>query len=187
MLAVCLCSERLVESLRLPQVPILHAQVFLFFRVLLLRMSPQHLTSLWPTMITELVITVSFLLLPFLQSPTLRLTVTLYICFPAGPGVSPDGAGANSRWRHIKVHYPFITELDCSSRYTYVVIDPLLSISRTSGPSVAGLETTYSGGNGFSTSYNSQRWLNLYLSACKLLDLALALPPESLPQFQMSV
>ena len=58
---------------------------------------------------------------------------------------------------------------------------------RTSGPSVAGLETTYSGGNGFSTSYNSQRWLNLYLSACKLLDLALALPSESLPQFQMSV
>uniref|UniRef100_A0A8C7CEU4 DOP1 leucine zipper like protein A n=1 Tax=Oncorhynchus kisutch TaxID=8019 RepID=A0A8C7CEU4_ONCKI len=94
-------QERLVESLRLPQVPILHAQVFLFFRVLLLRMSPQHLTSL------------------------------------------------------------------------------------TSGPSVAGLETTYSGGNGFSTSYNSQRWLNLYLSACKLLDLALALPSESLPQFQM--
>lgn len=60
-------------------------------------------------------------------------------------------------------------------------------LSRTSGPSVAGLETTYSGGNGFSTSYNSQRWLNLYLSACKFLDLALALPPESLPQFQMSV
>uniref|UniRef100_A0A673VWI8 DOP1 leucine zipper like protein A n=1 Tax=Salmo trutta TaxID=8032 RepID=A0A673VWI8_SALTR len=58
-------------------------------------------------------------------------------------------------------------------------------MSRTSGPSVAGLETTYSGGNGFSTSYNSQRWLNLYLSACKLLDLALALPSESLPQFQM--
>uniref|UniRef100_A0A671RTL5 Protein dopey-1-like n=1 Tax=Sinocyclocheilus anshuiensis TaxID=1608454 RepID=A0A671RTL5_9TELE len=55
----------------------------------------------------------------------------------------------------------------------------------TSGPSVVGLETTYSGGNGFSTSYNSQRWLNLYLSACKLLDLALALPSESLPQFQM--
>lgn len=63
----------------------------------------------------------------------------------------------------------------------------LFPLSRTSGPSVAGLETTYSGGNGFSTSYNSQRWLNLYLSACKLLDLALALPPESLPQFQMWV
>uniref|UniRef100_A0A8C3KE99 DOP1 leucine zipper like protein A n=1 Tax=Calidris pygmaea TaxID=425635 RepID=A0A8C3KE99_9CHAR len=58
-------------------------------------------------------------------------------------------------------------------------------ISRTSGPSVAGLETTYTGGNGFSTSYNSQRWLNLYLSACKFLDLALALPSENLPQFQM--
>ncbi|XP_056261992.1 protein dopey-1 isoform X3 [Pseudoliparis swirei] len=121
-------QERLVEALRLPQVPILHAQVFLFFRVLLLRMSPQHLTSLWPTMITELV----------------------------------------------QVFLLMEQELTADE-----------DISRTSGPSVAGLETTYSGGNGFSTSYNSQRWLNLYLSACKLLDLALALPPESLPQFQM--
>ncbi|XP_024861036.1 protein dopey-1 isoform X1 [Kryptolebias marmoratus] len=121
-------QERLVESLRLPQVPILHAQVFLFFRVLLLRMSPQHLTSLWPTMITEL--------------------VQVFLLMEQEVTADED-------------------------------------ITRTSGPSVAGLETTYSGGNGFSTSYNSQRWLNLYLSACKFLDLALALPPESLPQFQM--
>lgn len=65
---------------------------------------------------------------------------------------------------------------------TFTALSP---VYRTSGPSVAGLETTYTGGNGFSTSYNSQRWLNLYLSACKFLDLALALPSESLPQFQM--
>ncbi|XP_042659575.1 protein dopey-1 isoform X4 [Tyto alba] len=121
-------QERLVESLRLPQVPTLHSQVFLFFRVLLLRMSPQHLTSLWPTMITELV----------------------------------------------QVFLLMEQELTADE-----------DISRTSGPSVAGLETTYTGGNGFSTSYNSQRWLNLYLSACKFLDLALALPSENLPQFQM--
>ncbi|XP_029451392.1 protein dopey-1 isoform X2 [Rhinatrema bivittatum] len=121
-------QERLVESLRLPQVPTLHSQVFLFFRVLLLRMSPQHLTSLWPTMITELV----------------------------------------------QVFLLMEQELTADE-----------DISRTSGPSIAGLETTYTGGNGFSTSYNSQRWLNLYLSACKFLDLALALPSENLPQFQM--
>ncbi|XP_068271294.1 protein dopey-1 isoform X2 [Nyctibius grandis] len=121
-------QERLVESLRLPQVPTLHSQVFLFFRVLLLRMSPQHLTSLWPTMITELV----------------------------------------------QVFLLMEQELTADE-----------DISRTSGPSVAGLETTYTGGNGFSTSYNSQRWLNLYLSACKFLDLSLALPSENLPQFQM--
>ncbi|KAM4693771.1 protein DOP1A [Discoglossus pictus] len=121
-------QERLVESLRLPQVPTLHSQVFLFFRVLLLRMSPQHLTSLWPTMITELV----------------------------------------------QVFLLMEQELTADE-----------DITRTSGPTVAGLETTYSGGNGFSTSYNSQRWLNLYLSACKFLDLALALPSENLPQFQM--
>ncbi|XP_076444435.1 protein DOP1A-like isoform X3 [Babylonia areolata] len=48
-------QERLAESLRLPQVPSVMTQVFLCFRVLILRMSPQHLTSLWPTMITEMV------------------------------------------------------------------------------------------------------------------------------------
>ncbi|XP_078412940.1 protein DOP1A isoform X4 [Cetorhinus maximus] len=121
-------QERLVESLRLPQVPTLHAQVFLFFRVLLLRMSPRHLTSLWPTMITELV----------------------------------------------QVFLLIEQELTADE-----------DISRTAGPSVSGLETTYMGGNGFSTSYNNQRWLGLYLSACKFLDLALTLPSENLPQFQM--
>ena len=33
--------------------------------------------------------------------------------------------------------------------------------------------------------FNSPAWLSLYLSVCKLLDLALALPAQALPQFQM--
>lgn len=33
--------------------------------------------------------------------------------------------------------------------------------------------------------HNSPNWLSLYLSVCKLLDLALALPAQHLPQFQM--
>merc|ERR1711997_18681 len=33
--------------------------------------------------------------------------------------------------------------------------------------------------------HNSPSWLSLYLSVCKLLDLALALPVQQLPQFQM--
>ena len=48
-------TERLAESLRVPQAPSVMAQVFLCFRVLILRISPQHLTSMWPTIITELV------------------------------------------------------------------------------------------------------------------------------------
>lgn len=49
-------SERLADSLRLPQViPSIQAQVFLCFRVLLLRVSPQHATSLWPVIVSELV------------------------------------------------------------------------------------------------------------------------------------
>ncbi|XP_023718221.1 protein dopey-1 homolog isoform X2 [Cryptotermes secundus] len=49
-------QERLADSLRLPQVvPSVQAQVFLCFRVLLLRMSPQHVTSLWPIIVSEMV------------------------------------------------------------------------------------------------------------------------------------
>ncbi|XP_062454762.1 protein dopey-2 isoform X2 [Rhea pennata] len=47
--------KRLTENLRVGQTSIVAAQMFLFFRVLLLRISPQHLTSLWPIMVTELI------------------------------------------------------------------------------------------------------------------------------------
>lgn len=48
--------EQLANSLRLPSVaPSVQASVFLCFRVLLLRMSPDHVTSLWPTIIAEMV------------------------------------------------------------------------------------------------------------------------------------
>uniref|UniRef100_A0A672SWK4 DOP1 leucine zipper like protein B n=1 Tax=Sinocyclocheilus grahami TaxID=75366 RepID=A0A672SWK4_SINGR len=50
-----LIQERLTENLRVGQTPSVSAQMFLMFRVLLLRISPQHLTSLWPIMVTELV------------------------------------------------------------------------------------------------------------------------------------
>ncbi|XP_075710710.1 protein DOP1B [Rhinoderma darwinii] len=50
-----LIQERLTENIRVGQIPIMAAQMFLFFRVLLLRISPQHLTSLWPIMVTELI------------------------------------------------------------------------------------------------------------------------------------
>uniref|UniRef100_A0A8D2QUV6 DOP1 leucine zipper like protein B n=1 Tax=Zosterops lateralis melanops TaxID=1220523 RepID=A0A8D2QUV6_ZOSLA len=50
-----LIQERLTENLRGGQTSLVAAQMFLFFRVLLLRISPQHLTSLWPIMVTELI------------------------------------------------------------------------------------------------------------------------------------
>lgn len=64
-LLVSLCfvlyvTERLAESLRVPhQAPSIMAQVFLCVRVLILRMSSHQLTSLWPTVITEMVSTMS--------------------------------------------------------------------------------------------------------------------------------
>ncbi|XP_078513006.1 protein DOP1B isoform X1 [Lissotriton helveticus] len=50
-----LIQERLTENLRYGQSSVVAAQMFLLFRVLLLRISPQHLTSLWPIMVTELI------------------------------------------------------------------------------------------------------------------------------------
>ncbi|XP_064413296.1 protein dopey-2 [Latimeria chalumnae] len=50
-----LIQERLTENLRVGQTSVVAAQMFLTFRVLLLRISPQHLTSLWPIMVTELI------------------------------------------------------------------------------------------------------------------------------------
>jgi hypothetical protein len=48
--------ERLGECVRLPQMfASLQAQVFLCFRVLLLRMSPQHIVLFWPTIVSEMV------------------------------------------------------------------------------------------------------------------------------------
>ncbi|XP_042903309.1 protein DOP1A isoform X2 [Parasteatoda tepidariorum] len=48
-------QERLTESLRMSHVPIVQAHIFLCFRVLLIRMTPHHVTSLWPVIITEMV------------------------------------------------------------------------------------------------------------------------------------
>ncbi|CAJ1079517.1 protein dopey-2 [Xyrichtys novacula] len=50
-----LIQERLTETLRMNPSPAVSAQIFLMFRVLLLRISCQHLTSLWPIMVTELI------------------------------------------------------------------------------------------------------------------------------------
>lgn len=49
-------QEKLIESLRVGPSPIIQAQVLLCFRVIILRMSAHHLTSLWPFIYTEMVI-----------------------------------------------------------------------------------------------------------------------------------
>lgn len=49
-----------------------------------------------------------------------------------------------------------------------------------------GLDSSWAVSNGLNA-HNHPAWLQLYLSACKLLDLAVALPADMLPQFQMWV
>ncbi|XP_042147641.1 protein dopey-1 isoform X6 [Ixodes scapularis] len=120
-------QERLAESLKLSHVPAVQAQVFLCFRVLLLRMSPHQVTSLWPGIITELV-------QAFLQIEQ---------------ELSTDSEAFGSHLRRLQ-----------------------------------GLDSSWAVSNGLNA-HNHPAWLQLYLSACKLLDLAVALPADMLPQFQM--
>jgi hypothetical protein len=47
--------ECIVSQLKLSQVPILHTQMFLFLRVLLLRISSKNLISFWPILMAELI------------------------------------------------------------------------------------------------------------------------------------
>uniref|UniRef100_A0A673XH57 DOP1 leucine zipper like protein B n=1 Tax=Salmo trutta TaxID=8032 RepID=A0A673XH57_SALTR len=120
-----LIQERLTEALRMGQTPSVSAQMFLTFRVLVLRISPQHLTSLWPIMVTELV------------RNNLLCCLLLFLCSPS--------------------------TLSFSVRLTKVVRGAM--------------------GNG--PLAFPQPELDMYLSACKFLDTALAFPPEKMPLFQM--
>nr|XP_027235548.1 protein dopey-1 homolog [Penaeus vannamei] len=128
-------QERLAEVTRLGQVvPSLVAQVLLCFRVLLLRMSPRGVTSLWPVIITELVQV-------FLMMEQELATDTEQFSKKGGSS-----------------HLKRLSTLDSS--------------------------WVFSSQNGLNA-HNHPAWLTLYLAACKLLDLMLALPAQHLPQFQM--
>ncbi|XP_065218037.1 protein dopey-2 isoform X2 [Planococcus citri] len=106
-------QEKITDSLKLPQsTPGIQAQVFLCFRVLLLRMSSHHITSLWPAIITEMV----------------------------------------------QVMLQMEHELST--------------------------DTEEFGNNGLHAS-GHPHWLQLQLAAAKLLKLAVQLPADRLPQFQM--
>ncbi|UYV67369.1 DOPEY1 [Cordylochernes scorpioides] len=126
-------QEKLSESLRLGQGTAVQSQVFLCFRVLLLRMSSHHITSLWPVLITELV--------------QVFLQIEHELC-------------TNSE-EFMKVESTYVRRL-------------------------SSLDSTWvlNSNNGLNA-HNHPGWLHLYLSACKLLDVALALPAQRLPQFQM--
>ena len=50
-----LAVEKLVDALRCYSSPVISAEVFLTFRVMLLQLSRNHLVSLWPALLGELV------------------------------------------------------------------------------------------------------------------------------------
>uniref|UniRef100_A0A1B6DLS2 Uncharacterized protein n=2 Tax=Clastoptera arizonana TaxID=38151 RepID=A0A1B6DLS2_9HEMI len=123
-------QEKLAESLRLPQVvPGVQSQVFLCFRVLLLRMSPHHVTSLWPIIVSEMV----------------------QVMLQMEHDLSRDTEEFSS-------HIRMLSALD--------------------------LSWVTNSNNGLNAN-GHPHWLQLQLAAAKLLYLAVQLPADKLPQFQM--
>jgi len=135
-------QEKLIECLRMnSSSPNVQAQILLCFRVLLVRMSHHHLTSLWPFIYTEMV-------QAFLQiecelntnTPTSEFKSQLQKLINSADFASTNGGGA------------------------------FLGSTTSSILGQKGADSA---------------WLQLYLYACKLLDLVIALPADQLPQFQM--
>ncbi|CAF1040873.1 unnamed protein product [Didymodactylos carnosus] len=121
--------ERITDLLKLPQMPTLHTQMFLFFRVLLLRIASRNLISLWPILMAELV----QVLLQFEQD--------------------------------------LLSDLDgeAKSHIQRLAMNDLASTTVSSTPSGQGLNPA----------------LKMYLFACKLLDVLLAMPYSELYHFQL--
>lgn len=121
-------QERLAESLRFHNVPGIQSQVFLCFRVLLLRVSPNSLTSLWPTIFTELV----------------------HVMLQLEQSLEPEAAEDNNSSTKAK------QKSRSSATSPTVPVKNVMSC-----------------------------WLEMYISACKMLDLALCLPIHYVPMFQL--
>ncbi|CAF4329023.1 unnamed protein product, partial [Rotaria sp. Silwood2] len=119
--------ERIADLLKLPQVPILHTQMFLFLRVLLLRISTKNLISLWPILMTELIQVL------------------------------------------LQLEQDLISDLDGEVK------------SHVQRMVTNDLATT----NVSSSSNASNPALKMYLYACKLLDVLLAMPYSELYHFQL--
>ncbi|CAF3354247.1 unnamed protein product [Rotaria sp. Silwood1] len=119
--------ERIADLLKLPQVPILHTQMFLFLRVLLLRISTKNLISLWPILMTELIQVL------------------------------------------LQLEQDLISDLDGEVK------------SHVQRMVTNDLATT----NVSNTSNASNPALKMYLYACKLLDVLLAMPYSELYHFQL--
>lgn len=167
--------------------PAVSAQIFLMFRVLLLRISCQHLTSLWPIMVTELVnILKNFQHQP-IQSNNCNnhlLVFFFFVLFFSDSHICTSRESSAGRKRCLKVSSHFflnlrilIMSLQVTAIYTYIY---------TVNNCVPRLSKVVRGAFDRNAPVNfSQAELDMYLSACKFLDTSLAFPPERIPLFQM--
>ncbi|KAH9425389.1 Protein dopey-1 [Dermatophagoides pteronyssinus] len=145
------------SSSQLHSQSILQSQVLLAFRVILLRMSPHYLASLWPFIYTEM-----FQVFLSIEQALLK--------------VIRDEQKNDPKWSDSATISPYNIHLDIPD-----FLATQSSIHRSSSSS------------NFLQQHRTSKLepkiptaqLQLFLNACKLLDLALLLPSDILPQFQL--
>ncbi|XP_008187338.1 protein dopey-1 homolog isoform X1 [Acyrthosiphon pisum] len=176
-------QERLVDTLRMPQSgPGIHAQVFLCFRVLLLRMSGHHITSMWPIIVSEMVQVMIHIEhnLSADSEEFRRNTSSEEINMADTTLKSNSSSRRRKKWNH-RNKYTLQPEKQSSSnsRKSTVIENSHIRL-------LSGLDWTWvvNSNNGLNASSNPQ-WLQLQLAAVKLLSVAIQLPADILPQFQM--
>ncbi|XP_050425290.1 protein dopey-1 homolog isoform X2 [Adelges cooleyi] len=182
-------QERLVDTLRMPNSgPGIHAQVFLCFRVLLLRMSGHHITSMWPIIVSEMV-QVMIHIEHNLSTDTeefRRNTSEELNMAETSPKVITSSR-RRKKWNQRNKYNLQAAEnkqSSANSRKSTVIANH--SIENSHIRLLSGLDWTWvvNSNNGLHATGNPQ-WLQLQLAAVKLLSVAIQLPADILPQFQM--
>ncbi|XP_050520179.1 protein dopey-1 homolog isoform X3 [Daktulosphaira vitifoliae] len=178
-------QERLVDTLRMPQSgPGIHAQVFLCFRVLLLRMSGHHITSMWPIIVSEMV-QVMIHIEHNLSTDTEEFSEEVSVA-ESSPKVIPSSR-RRKKWNQRNKYNLQAAEnkqSSSNSRKSTTIANNIIENSHIR--LLSGLDWTWvvNSNNGLHATGNPQ-WLQLQLAAVKLLSVAIQLPADILPQFQM--
>ncbi|XP_050520178.1 protein dopey-1 homolog isoform X2 [Daktulosphaira vitifoliae] len=179
-------QERLVDTLRMPQSgPGIHAQVFLCFRVLLLRMSGHHITSMWPIIVSEMV-QVMIHIEHNLSTDTEEFSSEEVSVAESSPKVIPSSR-RRKKWNQRNKYNLQAAEnkqSSSNSRKSTTIANNIIENSHIR--LLSGLDWTWvvNSNNGLHATGNPQ-WLQLQLAAVKLLSVAIQLPADILPQFQM--
>lgn len=168
-------QEKLIESLRDSPSDLVQSQIMLCFRVLIIRSSAHLLTSLWPFVYTEMVQGLLDIE-AYLEQSVATVAAVAAASIVSGGTSTPTSASTNTNLSSMAAgaSAAAVTTAACASTHYNQQREPTpLSVAASQASS------------GLQISLSTSARFQLFLYTCKLLDMVLALPADSLPQFQM--